>query len=532
MDVLGDMISFFPSWFIWVAFTGITILWYLTKRPDYWKHVGIPYVNPLPILGSMGTLFANSQVDIEMKRYNEKGRLYGTYEGSRPCLTVADPDVIKDIYVKDFPFFTSRRELILGDRIVDNMLQNLLGEKWKQVRSIITPTFSTGKIKKMTSIFIDSAKDLVQTLRSVAENGKPLNIKRAFGAYTMDVVISTAFGTKIDSYNDPNNPLAIAARAQHNRTIPWRFMLYFIFPGLMKRFSISIFPPGTYDIFENTILKIIEERKRSGKKRNDFLQLLIDAAKESGKEEEDENENDATKEMGHEEGNEQIFKPYRRSYTLSNDEMIAQCIVFLSTGYNIISSVLSFAAYELALNPDVQERLIAEIDETVREQGELNYDAVYGMKYLGNVVSETLRKYPPGFRGERRADEDYVIKAYNITVPKGMIVQIPVYAIHHDPQHYPDPEKFDPYRFAPEQRSARHPFTYLPFGAGPRNCIAMRFALMQVKVCLAYILRHCRFTKCSETQVPIQFFRGQVVLVPKDVTLKVEMRSDAETRSL
>lgn len=511
-----------------VLFVVLAVIWYFIKSYEYWTRVGIPYVKPIPILGSMGALFANPAHEIEMERYKEKGRIYGTYEGTRPLLTVADPDVLRNIFVKDFPSFSRRRNMIVGDPLSDNMLQNLVEENWKRVRALMTPAFSTGKIKRMTSIFTDSAKTLTDNFRFAAKDHKSLDMKRLFGAFTMDVIASTAFGTKLNSHDDPCNPFVKAARNLFSRNIPWRFVLFFLFPGFMKFFKISIFQPDVLQFFEKVTLKVMQERKQSGKKRNDFLQMMMDASTEELEKGEDGSKNGdvSEKEIGCEGENYEVFNSSYNSKSLSNDEMIAQCVSFFLAGYDSTASTLSFAAYELALNPDIQDRLIAEIDEITTQKGELNYDAVTEMKYLANVISEVLRKYPQAIRGERLAVNDYFIKDYNITVPKGMIVQVPVYAIHHDPQHYPDPEKFDPDRFNPEQTSMRHPLTYLPFGAGPRNCIAMRFALTEMKFCLAYVLRHCRFTTCAETQVPLQFYRGHLLLQPKAVTLQVEERTN------
>ncbi|GFV14807.1 hypothetical protein TNCV_4304361, partial [Trichonephila clavipes] len=89
---------------------------------------------------------------------------------------------------------------------------------------------------------------------------------------------------------------------------------------------------------------------------------------------------------------------------------------------------------------------------------------------------------------------------HGITIPKGMIVTIPNYALQHDPQFFPNPDVFDPDRFTVEERTKRDPYAYLPFGAGPRNCIGMRFALMEIKVCLVYIVANFKLQRCPLTK--------------------------------
>lgn len=118
--------------------------------------------------------------------------------------------------------------------------------------------------------------------------------------------------------------------------------------------------------------------------------------------------------------------------------------------------------------------------------------------------AETLRRYPPLGNLMRVANQPHHISSPDVTIEKGTMVMIPVYAIHHDPEIYPDPFRFDPDRFTAEAIGARHTHSFLPFGDGPRNCIGMRFALLEVKFAIAQLLSRLRFTVNERTTVPLE----------------------------
>lgn len=136
--------------------------------------------------------------------------------------------------------------------------------------------------------------------------------------------------------------------------------------------------------------------------------------------------------------------------------------------------------------------------------------------------TETLRKYSVLPQLQRKAEVDYVTDTPGYVIAKGTTVYIPIDAIQHDPEIYPEPEKFIPERFNPEESEKRHSAAWLAFGDGPRNCIGMRFGKMQVRVGLITLLRDYRFSLCPKTTVPIKINVRLPLITPSDVILKVE----------
>jgi cytochrome P450 family 6 len=136
---------------------------------------------------------------------------------------------------------------------------------------------------------------------------------------------------------------------------------------------------------------------------------------------------------------------------------------------------------------------------------------------------ESLRKYPPAPNLVRCATADYKVPDTNEVIDKGTSVMIPVYAIHHDPELYPDPEVYDPERFNHDNEAKRNPFSFLPFGDGPRNCIGLRFGLMQARIGLAVLLRSFSFEVAEPTARPLVLSKTSPVLAPVGgVWLKIE----------
>lgn len=264
-------------------------------------------------------------------------------------------------------------------------------------------------------------------------------------------------------------------------------------------YGAAVLLQGPMDFFEEITRKTIQERRASQVKQQDFLQLLMEADEES-------------------------LGPGSRR--LSEDEILAQCVLFFSVGFETASQLLMYCAYCLALHPECQEALHDELATAFGDAQAIDDKTLLrDLPYLAAVVDETLRLYNPVLRMERRAAEDFLLGDTGIIVPKGMIIGIPVWALHHTPEYFPKPHVFDPTRFLPENRANIVPSSYLPFGQGPRNCIGERFSMLESKLLLAEMLLRFRFVPTAATRVPLQFVpNGRPLLGPTDIIVGVEAR--------
>ncbi|XP_032728516.1 cytochrome P450 3A12-like isoform X2 [Lontra canadensis] len=420
----------------WLLLATSLVLLYLygTSTHGLFKKLGIPGPKPLPFVGNILD-YCEGFWNVDKKCFKKYGRFWGFYDGRQPVLAITDLDMIKTILVKEcYSVFTNRR--FLGPvGFMKNSVSMSDDEEWKRIRTLLSPTFTSGKIKEMFPIIGQYGDMLVRNLRKEAEKGKPINFKDIFGAYSMDVITSTSFGVNIDSLNNPQDPFVENAK---------------------KLFRFEFFDP---------------------------LLFLI---------------------------------------SLSDLELVAQSMTFLFAGYETTSTALSFLAYELATHPDVQQKLQEEIDSTFPKKAPPTYDGLVQMEYLDMMLNETLRLHPIGGRLERVCKKDVEISG--VFIPKGTVVMVPVFTLHRDQDLWPEPEEFRPERFSKKNKDSINPYTYLPFGTGPRNCIGMRFATTSMKLALVKVLQNFSFKPCKETQIHLERSTQGAVKLEKPIVLKVEPR--------
>ncbi|KAM5261910.1 cytochrome P450 3A12-like isoform 2-T2 [Hipposideros larvatus] len=485
----------------WVLLATSLLLLYLygTSTHRLFKKLGIPGPTPLPFFGTfLG--YRKGVWDFDKKCFKKYGNIWGFYDGRQPVLAITDPDMIKIVLVKEcYSVFTNRQPAgPVG--FMKSAISLSEDENWKRIRTLLSPTFTSGKLKEMFPIIGQYGDMLVRNLKKEAEKGKPITLKDIFGAYSMDVITSTSFGVNIDSLNNPQDPFVKNIKKLLNFNILNPLILSIVlFPFLIPVFealNIFVFPKPLTDFFTKSIKKIKESRLNDKRKhRVDFLQLMI---------------------------NSQNSKETDTHKALSDLELVAQSIVFIFAGYETTSTSLSFLMYILATHPDVQQKLQEEIDSTFPNKAPPTYDALVQMEYLDMVVNETLRLFPVLARIERVCKKDVEING--VFIPKGTVVIMPSFVLHRDSAFWPEPEEFRPERFSKQNKDSINPYIYLPFGTGPRNCIGMRFALMNMKLAVVRVLQNFSFKPCKETQIPLELNTLALTKPQKPIFLKVELR--------
>ncbi|BFG03553.1 probable cytochrome P450 6a13 [Drosophila madeirensis] len=470
----------------------------LRRHYDYWRRRGVAGEKPELFLGNMRGFGKKLHwTDINWRIYQQfraTERFCGYFTFLNKALFVMDLELIRKIMISDFSSFADRGLFhnVKDDPLTGNLLF-LDGPEWRWLRQNLTQVFTSGKMKFMFPTMLSVGEKLTQACElQVGE----IEAKDLCARFSTDVIGSCAFGLECNSLKDPNSEFRRMGRSVTTNPLHSGMAQAFMFaqPNLARMLHMRLFRPEVSEFFLDTVRQTLDYRKRENVQRNDLLQLLMELREEGTKD------------------------------GLSFEQIAAQAMVFFLAGFDTSSTTMSFCLYELALNPDIQDRLRSEILEVLgRNNDQLTYESIQEMPYLDQVVAETLRKYPILPHLVRQTTKEYRVPDSKLTLEPGTRVMIPVHSIQHDPELYPQPETFDPSRFEPDQVKARHPMAYLPFGEGPRNCIGERFGKMQVKIGISYILRDFKFSQTERTQIPLKFSsRTFIIGTQAGIHLKME----------
>ncbi|GMT35031.1 hypothetical protein PFISCL1PPCAC_26328, partial [Pristionchus fissidentatus] len=372
--------------------------------------------------------------------------------------------------------------------MLDGLLQvdhvGSYGAGWKEIRSVISSIFTSGKMKKMHLMFHDQLEDLINVLREKSRvNNGCMDIYAEYQAMTMDMIARCALGQNISCIKDRSNDYYTRARnfvssIQFSKSLVFRLSVFFPIFRHLRRFTLY----GREErLLVQNLSTVIQERTKqraAGQFRPllDLIDLILA-------------ENEKRVENGE--------KP------LHHDIIVSNAWALFFAGYETTSTALAFASYHLAKHPEVQATLYEEVLSTFGDNEIIDYERVMKLPYLlimpellyfntlsmqHAVFSETLRLNPPVTTFTGRTCIKETIIGGKIRVPVGVGIVTPVHAVMWNENNYENAREFIPERWLGDSKPIWSP-TYLPFGIGPRNCVGARFAEMEFKTVLAEVTR-------------------------------------------
>ncbi|XP_046751576.1 probable cytochrome P450 6a14 isoform X1 [Diprion similis] len=481
---------------------------------NYWSSKNVAHPKPAIPFGSLGPVTKGKrsmgQMIADVYAEYKKNPVIGVYNLTSPALIIAKPDLIRFVLTKEFAHFHDRG--VYCNEKIDPLTGHLFalpGAKWKYLRTKFTPTFTASKMKQMFFTVKETSVLLANAVEQNAKKSEVIEVKELMARFTTDVIASVAFGINCNSLENPDAEFRTMGRKIFEPRLVKR-ILGFLLPSVLQFFKIPIIDETISKFFIRAFREAVEYRTANNIVRKDFLDSVIQLMNKGYVQ----NDNDKSTVPAKELDDQKI--------TLIQGA--AQAFVFWIGGFDTSSSTVTFCLYEMALHLDIQDRLAEEINQVLQEYGGVTYESIKAMPYLHKVVSETLRKYPVIPMLNRVCEDDIELPGTGLRVEKGTGILIPVLGLHTDPDIFPEPEKFDPERFDEENIAKRHPYAYLPFGEGPRNCIGMRFGLLQTKVGIVSLLSKYRFTPSSDLK-PIVMDTANFLQVPlHGVSLRIQMR--------
>ncbi|XP_075975502.1 cytochrome P450 6j1-like [Anticarsia gemmatalis] len=504
----------------------ICALYYLSTRHfHYWKKKQVPHLQPTPLLGNYGDfILLKTFVGNVTKRICEQfpsEPYVGAYFGTEPTLIVQDPELLKLILTKDFYYFNGREVSNYTEK--EPTTRGIFfesGDKWKIIRQNLTPLFTSFKTKSMFPLIEKCTVDLENLLEYECKTSNVFELNRLMARYTLDCVGSCAFGVEPNTLQvncDGNLFLSIAEDLFKKTDVRgYLNIARSVWPWVFYALGRRMFPQSIHDSMEVMITDVCNSRQNKPSSRNDYIDMLL------GLKENDCMIGDGIK------NSQQINDPQKVSLKLDMDVISAISLSFFGGGFETSATTLVLTLFEFAKNEEIQLKVQQEVDEyLVKRNFKLDYDCVTELPYLAACVNETLRLYPVFTVITREVMEDYTLPT-GLKLDKGVRIHIPVYHLHLNPDNFPEPEQFRPERFMPEEKHKIKPYTYLPFGEGPRACIGVRFSKMEVYTGIITVLKNYKLKLAKGMSKTIDFDPRIIVShTTEGVYLEFERRQTA-----
>lgn len=407
-------------------------------------HTGRWYVDPAEYMADrLGYLERLHQAHGDVAHF--KMGLWNIY-------VVNHPDYVKQMFVADAHKTRKSAVIRLGRIILGNGLLSSEGELHKKQRRLIAPAFH----RKRIAHYVDAMSRQARELSAQWHDGQQLDMHEEMMRLTLSVIGETMFGADVSEQSKAVNECLESIFVMLNRiTSPFNAL-----KCLLPLPSNAKFLYARWKL-DRIVYAMIEERSRNPQQHHDdLLQMLLDARDEEG------------------DGSGMDRRQIR-------DEVL---ILFLA-GHETTANALTWTWYLLSQHPEVEQRLHVEIDRVLEDQSP-TFEDVMRLPYTRMVIEESMRCFPPVYAIDRDVMEPITLGPYHI--PRGSTIFVSPWCLHHDPRYFPDPERFDPDRWLPEEKERRPKHCYFPFGMGTRSCIGEQFAWAEAIVLLAALARNWR----------------------------------------
>ncbi|XP_032184701.1 cytochrome P450 4V2 isoform X1 [Mustela erminea] len=495
----------------------LNLLQMLTSYARKWQQMRpLPTIpGAFPLVGHSLMLKSNGiEFFQQIIQYTEKYQdqpLLKLWLGTMPVVTIFKAENVEVILTSSKQIDKSYMYKFLEPWLGLGLLTST-GNKWRSRRKMLTPTFHFTILEDFLDVMNEQANILVHKLEKHVDQGA-FNCFFYITLCALDIICETAMGKNIGAQsNDDSEYVRAVYRMSdsiHRRMkAPWLW-LDFLFltckEGREHKRSLEVL----HNFTNNVIAKRTSEMKRdkghrsadkdsssSKNKRRAFLDLLLNATDDEGNE-------------------------------LSHEEVREEVDTFMFEGHDTTAAAINWSLYLLGSYPEVQKQVDSELEEVFgKSDRPATLEDLKKLKYLECVIKESLRLFPSVPLFARNLNEDCEVGGYKIV--KGSQVIIIPYVLHRDPRYFPNPEEFQPERFFPENLEGRHPYAYVPFSAGPRNCIGQKFAIMEEKSILSCILRH--FWVESNQKREELGLAGELILRPTNgIWIKLKRRNANES---
>ncbi|XP_058452019.1 cytochrome P450 4d1-like [Malaya genurostris] len=503
-------------WMVLVLFAvviGVVFLhWKYGRTYEVSKQYGGPPA--LPILGN-GLWFLNKSPVEFIKIVDDLVAVYGDHfrfwQGPQFTIYVANPTLLESILTNRHLTDKSSEYGFLTDWLGDGLLLSKR-HKWHSRRKAITPAFHFRILDQFVEVFDRNAAVLVDILEQYADSNKSLDVFPFVLLYTLDVICESAMGTSVEALRNADSEYVLAVKEAATISITRMFdfirrtPFFYFTPSYMRlRKLLKILHGYTDNVIISRRKQLMEHANNGSistenenielglKKREAFLDLLLQ-----------------TKIDG---------KP------LTNLEIREEVDTFMFEGHDTTTSAVSFTLYNLAKYPAVQQKVYDEVISVIGEDPakQIELSHLQDLNYLEMSIKETLRLYPSVPMIGRRCVEEVTIEGK--TIPAGANIIIGIFTMGRDPNYFDNPLEFIPERFGGEMSLEKfNPYKYIPFSAGPRNCIGQKFAINEMKSVISKLLRHYEFVLPKDGTEPL--LASELILKPhRGVPLQIRRRN-------